>query len=101
MLGVFEEINKLKDERSRKTISDNISESDNYSESEHAYSADDKSESRSNSIHSKRRYLEGLSKSREKARIIEKDIEHERRLNEKLTIQYEEEMKKFNMNEQS
>jgi len=33
MLGVFEEINKLKDERSRKTISDNISESDNYSES--------------------------------------------------------------------
>jgi len=42
-----------------------------------------------------------LSKSREKARIIEKDIEHERRLNEKLTIQYEEEMKKFNMNEQS
>ena len=48
---------------------------------------DDRSENRSNSKYAKndkRRYMEGLSRSREKSRAREKELEQEKKVTEKL-----------------
>jgi hypothetical protein len=73
MLGAFEEINRLKEDKSRRTINDNISDSDNYSED--AYSIEDRSENRSSSTHKRQKQNMGLSQSREKIKARERELE--------------------------
>ena len=54
MLEVFDEIGRLKEEKSRRNVSDGVSESDNISED--VYSIDDRSDNRSNSMSRRSRY---------------------------------------------
>lgn len=72
MLAVFDQINRLKEERSTKTISDCVSEVDNYSESSYP---DDGNRLGLGLKTEKRRSRDNLSKSKENDKAHEKDLE--------------------------
>lgn len=95
LIRSWEEVSKLKEERSRKTISDCVSESDNFSED--AFSVEDRSDIRNNSLRvqgEKRKFIEGFSRSREKSTEKEGEVATELKIQEKLLRELEEESKR-------